>query len=162
MANLKLLCDEIFGQGECLIWRKSDDGRYGKMKNTKTTRSDHEYVIVVFKASCEFNKIKRLPNFSSKPRKDSRGKWWQGYIARGERGSNPNHSRYYTVTAPNGNTFTAQFEVDEDEFNQLNANGYIHWAEAGTPYRKIYTHEKKEIVASSIFLDVGTSLFRCL
>ena len=161
IANLKLLCDEIWGQNnDILIWRKSDDGRYGKMKNTNTCRNDHDYIVVAFNniKACKFNKVRVLPAFASKPRKDSDGrKWWPGYIARGENGSNPKHKRYYTVKSPGGKKFAAQFEVEQEEFDELNKQGYIHWSDKGIPYRKIYIDEKREIVASSIFLDTGTS-----
>ena len=158
--RLRMLMDEIFGSDktEIIIWRKSDDGRYGKMKNTNTVRSDHEYVIAGFKSKQELNKIKRLPYFSTPPRKEEGGrKWWTGYIARGERGSNESHANYYTVTAPNGKKFTAQFEESKEEFARLNENGYVHWAESGVPYRKIYTDELRLTVSSSVLLDVGTS-----
>ena len=158
--RLRMMMDEIFGpkNSEIIIWRKSDDGRYGKMKNTKTVRNDHEYVVVGFKGDCLFSKIMALPQFANPPTKlDKKGKWWTGYIARGERGSNPKHSRYYTVTAPNGKEFSAQFEVEKTEFNRLDRAGYIHWSSTGIPYRKIYSHEPRPIVASSVFLDVGTS-----
>ena len=92
VGHLRLIMDEIFGaESESIVWRKSDEGRYGKMKQTKTVRSDHDFVLVGFKNKDEvfFSKIFDLPNFSSKPRKDKKGFWWPGYIARGERGSNP-------------------------------------------------------------------------
>ena len=55
-TNLKLLCDEIFGEDnvDTMIWRKSGAGRDGKMKNTTTFRKDHEYIVVCF------NDIKKL------------------------------------------------------------------------------------------------------
>ncbi len=156
--RLRMLMETIFNKVEMIIWRKTDDGRYGKMKHTKTVRNDHEYVIIGFKSYAKFSKIWALPFFNSRPRQDKKGrKWWQGYIARGEEGSNPNHVRYYSVTAPNGKKFTAQFEVDRAEFDQLNKDGYIHWSGSGTPYRKMYADEPRLLTCSSVFLDVGTT-----
>jgi len=158
--HLHLLMNEIFGSNktETIIWRKSDDGRYGKMKQTKTVRNDHEYIMAGYKDGAVFSKIMALPFFSSRPREDKDGrKWWSGYIARGERGGNPNHENFYTVTSPNGKKRSAQFEVNYEEFIRLDMAGYIHWSNSGIPYRKIYTHEERPIVGSSVFLDVGTS-----
>ncbi len=157
--HLRMLMDEIFGnKTEMIIWRKIDDGRYGKMKNTKTVRNDHEYIMAGFKSSAVFSKIKKLPYFASRPRADENGrKWWSGYIARGERGSNESHANYYTVTSPTGEKFSAQFEVDKKEFIRLDKIGYIHWSSSGTAYRKVYVDEPRLSVPSSVLLDVGTT-----
>ena len=140
-----------------MVWRKSGDGRYGKMKNTTTFRNDHEYVLVAYKdkGKSKLGKIKIYPNFNSKPKKEGDRYYWVGYIARGERGTNKTHKNYYSVKDPNGKTFWAQFELSKEEFLELDKGGGIYWAKSGIPYRKIYTDEHREIVCSSILLDVG-------
>jgi len=156
--NLRAIIDDVFGENnvEIMIWRKSGDGRYGKMKNTLTFRNDHEYVVVAYKRTARLNKIKIFPNFNSLPKRDEDGReFWVGYIARGERGSNVNHKNYYSVKAPNGKAFSAQFELSKDDFLNLDKAGGIYWTNSGTPYRKIYKDEYREIICSSILFDVG-------
>ncbi len=157
--NLRLLVDKVFVEKnvEIMVWRKSGDGRYGKMKNTTTFRNDHEYVLVAYKnkTKSKLSKIKIYPNFNSKPKKEGDRYYWVGYIARGERGTNKSHKNYYSVKDPNGKTFSAQFELNKEEFLELDKNGGIYWTKSGIPYRKIYTDEHREIVCSSMLLDVG-------
>ena len=80
-ANLKLLCDEIFGEGnvEQLIWRKTDMTD-GVMKITHRFRVEHEYVLAVYKnkSNVFFNKVMSLSRVKGKypnPDKDYRGDW---------------------------------------------------------------------------------------
>lgn len=156
--NLRLLLNEIFGEKniEIMIWRKSGDGRYGKMKNTLTFRNDHEYILAAYKGKGRLNKIKIYPNFLSTPKKDDKGReFWSGYIARGARGSSKGHRNYYSVKAPNGKTFSAQFELSKPEFLELDKAGGIYWTGTGIPYRKIYRDEYRQIVCPSVLLDVG-------
>lgn len=74
--RLRMMMEEIFGTGkvEVIIWRKSDDGRYGKMKNTKTVRNDHEYIVMGYKSETLFSKIKMFPSFNQRPREDKDGR----------------------------------------------------------------------------------------
>ena len=158
-ARLRLLCDEIFGEEniEVMVWRKSGDGRYGKMKNTKTFRNDHEYVLVGYKKLKNLNKIRTYPDFKTKPRKEGERYFWVGYIARGKKGNNKEHKNYYSVTSPTGKIFEAQFEVSKEEFLALEKKGKILWTESGTPYRKIYKDEYREIICPSVLLDAGST-----
>jgi len=67
LSQLKLLCDEIFGEKnvEVMIWYKiPEEGTagQGKMKITHRFRLDHEYILVCYKDrnSLKFNKPLRL------------------------------------------------------------------------------------------------------
>lgn len=159
VANLLALLDEVFGQGnvETLVWKTVDEGRYGKMKQTDSFRSDHQFVAAAYIGERSLNKALVKPEFRSKPKKDEKGEFWTGYIARGERGSNPAHRNYYTVTSPDGVAFTAQFEVSREEFASLDKAGYVYWTASGIPYRKIYRHELREVTPSSVLDSFGTS-----
>ena len=50
LANLKLLCDNIFGEEniESMIWHKVDNDS-GKLKITHRFRNEHEYILCVYK-----------------------------------------------------------------------------------------------------------------
>lgn len=159
-AQLKLLCDQIFGQEniETMIWRKSGVGRDGKMKNTTTFRNDHEYVIVAFKQVKALNKSFEKPNWENEygnPDNDPRGAYKAGSISRKESASNPNHSNYYTVFSPTGKSFTRQFDVSKDKFNELDKDNRIYWGKdkSAVPAIKIFVNEEREVTTSSLIDD---------
>ena len=71
-ANLKILCDEIFGEENfvsTLIWRKIEENSSsgGTMKITKNFRKDHEFSVCYAKNYDLFltNKFLELPNFEN-------------------------------------------------------------------------------------------------
>ena len=156
-ANLKLLCDEIFGEEntEMMIWRKSGIGRDGKMKNTTTFRNDHEYVIVAHKLNKNLNKSFEKPQWENEygnPDNDPRGNYKAGSISRKEEASNPNSENYYTVISPSGKTFTRQFEIAKELFDKLVTDKRIYWGKNGdaVPSQKIFAEEKREVSTSSL------------
>ena len=170
----KLLLDSIFSENntQIMIWRKSGDGRDGKMKNTTTFRIDHEYLLVAYKKTPLLNKLCSLPNFVNdypNPDNDPRGNYKAGSISRKESASNPNHKNYYSVTSPSGKVFTRQFDISKEEFNKLNndiainSNGKpvsrIYWGknDDSVPSLKIFINEERFITPSSILLNNGTT-----
>ena len=163
-ANLKVLCDSIFGgeNTDVMIWRKSGVGRDGKMKNTTTFRKDHEYIIVCFKSEKSLNKIIEIPNFTNEYKNidnDPRGEWMSGSISRSDKASNPNHENYYSVTSPSGRIITRQFEITKEEFNHLNSDNRISWGKNGdsVPRVKVFINEKRQVTPYSLLLDKGTT-----
>lgn len=170
----KMLLDEIFGENntQIMIWRKSGDGRDGKMKNTTTFRIDHEYLLVAHKSEAKLNKLCALPNFVNdypNPDNDPRGNYKAGSISRKESASNPNHKNYYTVTSPSGKTFTRQFDISKEEFDALNNDilincdgkpvSRIYWGknDDSVPSSKIFINEERMVTPSSILLNNGTT-----
>lgn len=170
----KMLLDEIFGENntQIMIWRKSGDGRDGKMKNTTTFRIDHEYLLVAYKSEAKLNKLCALPNFVNdypNPDNDPRGNYKAGSISRKESASNPNHKNYYTVTSPSGKTFTRQFDISKEEFDALNNDilincdgkpvSRIYWGknDDSVPSSKIFINEERMVTPSSILLNNGTT-----
>jgi adenine-specific DNA-methyltransferase len=163
-AQLKILCDELFGEDNVgiMVWRKSGDGRDGKMKNTTTYRIDHEYVIVCFKKNKILNKILEKPNFKGKlenPDNDSKGDWLSGSISRKESASNPKHKNYYEVTSPSGKKHKRQWDIPKEDFIKLNKEGRIYWGANGgnVPRIKIFESEERSITPYSILLNHGTT-----
>ena len=156
-ANLKLLCDEIFGEEntEVMIWRKSGIGRDGKMKNTTTFRNDHEYIIVAYKLNKNLNKSYEKPEWANKygnPDNDPRGNYKSGSLSRKEEASNPNSENYYSVTSPSGKVFIRQFEISKQEFEKLDADNRIYWGKNGdaVPALKVFEEEKRKVTTSSL------------
>ena len=173
-AQLKLLCDEIFGinNTDTMVWRKSGESRDGKMKNTTTFRKDHEYILLCFKRKNVLNKIKENPNFQNEypnPDKDPRGSYKAGSISRKEEASNPNHKNYYSVISPSEKIFTRQFDITKEEFDKLNNDtvlnseeklvSRIYWGKEGSavPAIKIFIKEERSITPYSILLNKGTT-----
>lgn len=157
-AQLKILCDEIFGEEntDVIIWRKSGVGRDGKMKNVSTFRKDHEYIIVCFKNIAKLNRSFEIPNWVNSydnPDNDPRGAYKAGSISRREDASDSNHKNFYQVISPNGKIFERQFDFSKEEFERLNQDGRIYWGKNGdsVPSIKIFENEPRETNTSSIF-----------
>lgn len=172
-GNLKLLCDKIFQEEmvDTMVWRKSGEGRDGKMKNTTTFRKDHEYIICCFKKQL-LNKLIEKPNFQNEygnPDNDPRGNYKAGSISNKESASNPNHEYYYSVTAPGGKVFTRQFNFSKEEFDRYNNDvlinedgrkvSRIYWGKNNNsvPAIKIFINEERTVTPSSLFLNKGTT-----
>ena len=161
-AYLKVLMDEVFGRSShTLMWRKTGDGRDGKMKNTNVFRKDHEYIHVGFKGGEYLNKSYEKPNWINSypnPDNDSRGNYKAGSISRKEDSSNPNSGKYYTVISPSGKEFTRQFDISKEEFEKLDRDNRIYWGQNldNVPSVKIFENEKRTVTTSSILLNKST------
>jgi len=174
LSNLKYLLDEIFSEKnvDVMIWKKSGEGRYGKMKNVTTFRKDHEYVLVAFKNVQRFNKIKEIPSFKNvygNPDKDPRGEYKAGSISKKESASNEKSPNFYTVVSPSGKRFTRQFEITKEEFERLNKDilinpdgkkvSRIYWGknQDSVPSIKIFVNEIREITPYSVLSTKGST-----
>lgn len=162
-SHLRILCDKIFGEDnvEQMIWKRSGFGRDGKMKNTATFRIDHEYIIVCYKDK-KLNKLLEKPDFQNtypNPDNDPRGPYKAGSISRREDASNLEHENYYKVTSPSGKAFTRQFDIPEEEFQQLDQDGRIYWGKNNdaVPAIKIFIGEERSITPYSVLLNKGTT-----
>ena len=173
MHHLKMLMQELFRYTDVIIWRKSGESRWGKMKNVTTFRKDHEYIIVGYNAAgLNFNKMWELPDFVhvySNPDNDPRGKYKAGSISKKEEASDPKHRNYYTVISLSGRKITRQWDIPKERFEELdkdiliNKDGKkvsrIYWGENGNniPAIKIFLNEKRYVTSYSIFLNKGTT-----
>lgn len=164
ISNVLKICNEIFGETNVstMIWRKCGDGRDGKMKNTVTFRTDHEYLVFCYKKQQKLNKVLEYPEFKnqySNIDNDSRGNYKAGSISRKEGDSNPSHRNYYSVKSPSGKIFTRQFDIPEEEFKKLDLDNRIYWGKdgKGVPSIKIFLNEKREVTPYSILLNKGTT-----
>jgi len=165
MAQLKLLCDSIFGENnvEVMIWHKvSDDS--GKLKITYRFRREHEYIIVCYKQKEEtfFKKYLSDRNYKNEytnPDNDPRGAYKQGIISSSEASSNPNGKNYYSITTPSGRVVTRQWRVDKEELKKLDADNRIYYGKNGDsiPSLKVFVSEQKETTPTSILSELGTA-----
>lgn len=165
VAQLKLLCDSIFGENnvDIMIWHKVEDDS-GRLKVTHRFRREHEYVIVCFKnrEKVFFRKYLSDRNYKNEytnPDNDPRGAYKQGIISNTEEKSSHNGKNYYSVTTPGGRVVTRQWRVEEEEFNKLNADNRIYYGKDGNsiPSIKVFISEQKETTPTSILTGVGTA-----
>ncbi len=140
-ANLKLICDEIFGAGNFVnnfMWL------HGKGKKDRFSRTLQQYVIVYAKNRDllpEWND-KSYTNYEfTNPDNDLKGKWFSGSLSFSESRSNPLHPNFYEITSPTGVVWKRQWQVSKNEMQQLIDNGDISWGNPiscdGVPRQKI-------------------------
>ena len=168
-AQLKLLCDEIFGESnvETMIWHQISTLKgagSGKMKLTPRFRNEHEYIFVCYKnkKNTRFNKVyaySKTKNEYGNIDNDPRGNWISGETCKSESRSNPNGKNYYSVETPSGLVYTRQWHFSEEEFALLRLDNRIYFGKKGdsVPRLKKFVNEKREIVQSSILNDVGNN-----
>lgn len=172
MAQLMMLCQEIFGEEnvEVLVWRKN--GKQGNTKKIKRIKNTHEYIIIAYKNKeiTEFGKMKILPTWqsTSNPDNDPRGNWMSGNISNDDNRSRTDSPNYYSVTTPSGRVVTREWFITKEEYEKLatdiliNTEGKevsrIYFASdgAGIPRIKRFKNEEQEFYFDSIIDSLGT------
>lgn len=166
-ANLKLLCDKIFGENnvETYIWCLQDKTEGSFVKTSKNTvRKEHEYIVACFKTEIiKFNKYRAQREFSegsfSNPDDDPRGEWFSGNMSRNGIKSTTG-SKYFTITTPTGKTYTRNWTLTKEEFEEKLKNNEIFFSKNGdgVPRLKIYKDSNNFSIQSSLFTDCHTSI----
>lgn len=166
-ANLKLLCDQIFGESfvETNIWSLIDKSESTFEKTAgNTTRKEHEYIItcrkhwwIKFKKYHE-NLFYENSNFSN-PDNDSRGERFSGNISRTWIKTTTG-SKYYTIETPSGKQYTRNRTLSKEEYQEALFNNRIYFPKDWdwVPRYKIFATDTKETIQSSIFSDLKTSI----
>lgn len=166
-ANLKLLCDQIFDEKrtETYIWclQDSTEGSFVKT-SSNTVRKEHEYIIVCFKnTGIKFKKYlsKAIYDESkfSNPDNDERGVWFSGNISRNGIKTTTG-SKYYTIKTPSGKEYSRNWTLSREEYQKALEDNRIFFPKngEGVPRLKIFPSEAKEVIQSSLFTDVHTSI----
>lgn len=166
-ANLKLLCDDIFGEEntEQYIWDVREDGTMPKTAKN-TVRKEHEYIIAVFRKP-ENKKLNKYRSFKyteneewGNPDNDPRGPWMSANMSRGS-GKGTGGSKSYIIKNPAGVDFDRDWSVYEHEYYELLNDNRIYFANdgEGVPRRKIFQNEEVESIQSSIFEKLKSSQF---
>lgn len=149
-TNLKKICDELFGENNCIgvgQWRRVE-GKPGKSKGMGRTS---EFILIYSKNQADFE-IGTLPISESGLKEfryeDENGKFRRGQIYYPNRGI---HN--YEVKSPYGNTISGDFTIKKEVFDEYNNKGLIYWAEQGdhTPYLKIYLSTFKGVTPTNTF-----------
>ena len=167
-ANLKLICDEIFGVNNFVAmfaWEKRKN-----RENRKQISSRHEYILCFGKNLIGKRIINQLPmtpkalaNYKN-PDNDPRGLWKSDpVIAQAGHGTK---SQFYTLIAPNGKRHELEsgccWRFSEEAIKREIAEGRIWFGKDGNgvPRKKTYLNEKdRGLTPESIIFaeDVGTT-----
>ena len=159
-ANLKLLCDEVFGSRNLisqLCWRR----RKTQANLAKNISQVHEYVLLYAKNS-DYASINRVPyseEFIKKtfknPDNDPKGLYQTGPLARPANSSN----REYTLRMPNGRNITAKWSCSQETFNQYVKENrlVIPRGGEGMPRIKIYLSELPGIIPNTWLDNIASN-----
>ena len=146
-ANLKLLCDEIFGEGNFIcnfIWqtKKAAQG----MTTENMVVNNHEYILVYVKDHSMFRfigKERDANNGFSNPDNDPRGLWKRQYLQRLGQGL-----PVRTIVDPkNGNTFSFETPYTQEKLNNWILDNRIIFPETteNYPARKEFLNEYEHL-----------------
>ena len=159
-ANLKKVCDEIFGESNFInnfMWL------HGKGKKDNWSRTLQQYILCYCKNKDYLPpwKDSRTTNYEfSNPDNDQKGKWFSGSLSFSESRSNPLHENYYTITSPSGINWTRQWQISQVEMNELISNGDIFWGYYpnydSVPRQKIRP-SVIEVIPANILENCGTT-----
>ena len=161
LYNLKLLCDQIFGEENFVndfMWL------HGKGKKDTWSRTLQQHTL------CYARDKKQLPAFrevqttdwaTTNADNDPRGNWFSGSISFTEKRSNPNHKNFYSITSPGGKVWTRQWQTDEAHMKELIADNRIFWGKAPSydkvPRIKIFNEEQSEVIPRNIIEPLETT-----
>lgn len=162
-ANLKLLCDEIFGEKNFInnfIWL------IGKGKKDKWSRTTQQYILCYAKNKSvlpAFTETKLAQGNFSNPDNDPRGAWLSGSISFDEKRSNKKRDTYFTITSPSGIEWKRQWQVEsKEEMDNLLSDNRIYFGKApeykNVPRKKIFPFDKNQIIPSNLLDNHGTTL----
>ena len=173
VENLKLLCNELFGEKntEFLIWRKN--GKQGNTKKILRFKNTHEYIIACYmnREEKHLGKCKLFPNWKNEyPNSDNdpRGSYKAGNISLMEEKSDPESPNFYTITTPTGKQYTREWFISKKEFERLDNDkvensdgkllGRIYYPNNGdgVPALKIFKSEEQYYYFDSIIDEMGT------
>lgn len=160
-ANLKLICDEIFGAGnfvDNVIWQKI----FAPKNSAKYFSANHDFIVVYAKEKNKWfrNPLKRTDEQNSRynnPDNDPRGPWTSGDLS----ARNPYSLGIYPIVAPGGRIIDGPpkgtfWRVAKEKFQALDADGRIWWGKDrnNVPRLKRFLSEIQDgIVPQTIWLN---------
>ena len=169
-AQLKLLCDEIFGQENfigSLIWRKKDGG--GQTDEYFVT--EHEYIFCYKKGDFCWIDETEEHNVNSYKREDDKGRYKLVKLEKWGSGARKEDrlTMHFPLTAPDKTEFTpiapdgnpGRFRVGRKTMDDIIAENRLHWEfkNRWIPYEKVYYVPEKEKVlkARSILYKIANT-----
>lgn len=161
-ANLKLLCDNIFGEYGFInnfMWL------HGKGKKNRQSRTLQQYTLAYCKngrdALNEWTMTREARGTFANPDNDPKGAWFSGSISFSEERSNKSSSKYFKVTSPSGIVWERQWMCTKEEMEQYLQEGKIYFGDApeyaNTPRLKIYPSDTNELIPDNIIDHCSTT-----
>ena len=162
-ANLKLLCDDVFGEENFInnfIWLT------GKGKKDTWSRTTEQYILCYAKHKSllpAFLEIQSAQGKFLNPDNDPRGDWFSGSISFDEKRSNGTRDTYFTIISPSGVKWTRQWQVEtKAEMDELLKDNRIYFGPApdykNVPRKKIFRFDENEIIPTNLLDGYGTTL----
>lgn len=147
-STLNLICNEIFGSDnvESIVWAKESESNSGKMKNTKTFRDVHEYIIVCYKN-------KRLIQFAKINEALENGKFQTTNLAKNNSNKNGDIDRIFEIVNPeNGQSWTDEWKYDKETIDNLFRENLLWFGKDGSnkPRQILPTDDRRSVFVESI------------
>lgn len=151
IANLRRLCDEIFGDLNfvaTIIWQKV----YAPKSSARHFSEDHDYLVVYARNAQQWvpNLLPRTADQNAdykNPDNDKRGPWKANNLS----ARNYYSKGTYSIKCPGGRLIEGPprgryWAISEEKLRQLNAEGRVWWGLDGNnvPSPKIYLSEVKD------------------
>lgn len=160
-SQLKLLCDEIFGENNFVqnfMWL------HGKGKKDTWSRTLQQYILCYAKNKSELASWSFLASADydfKNPDNDPRGAWFSGSVSFSEERSNKKHKNYYEITSPSGIVWKRQWQCTKKEMEEYLKDKKIFFGTApkydAVPRLKIFPDDTSEQIPQNIIEGVGTT-----
>ncbi|WP_291050581.1 MULTISPECIES: site-specific DNA-methyltransferase [unclassified Empedobacter] len=140
-ANLKKLCDEIFGEENfvaCINWRKTfNQSNIGNIAKVK------EYILLYTK-NINLLKLGRIP-LSNEALKEYRYSDEKGKFARTRLMHTTRGRHKYSILSPNNVLLEGTWMVKKEDLEEMIKNNEVYWAKDGDGYPngKVYLDNEK-------------------
>lgn len=161
LYHLKLLCDQIFGEGNFINDFQWLCGKGKKDYFSRTMQQSNLCYAKNRKKLSPFADFKETSWADSNTDGDARGNWFSGSISFSEKRSNPNHPNYFEISSPSGAKWKRQWLLPKNEIERLLKEDKIYFGEppefSNVPRRKIFNGEKTEIIPKNIIDDVKST-----
>lgn len=156
-ANLKLICDEIFGVSNFLtdlIWRSSDSSN----NDAKQFSVDYNHTLVYTKQlGWQPNKLERSEDNNvhyKNPDNDPNGPWFSGNLS----SPSPRPNLTFDISSPNGTIIKPPkngWRWRKERIEEMIASGeMIYSADETRLIKKTYLKDQSGIVPSNIWWDI--------
>jgi adenine-specific DNA-methyltransferase len=154
-AQLKLLCDSVFGENNFvsnMIWHSNKS----VLKQSKTIRKDHEYVLVYSLKyhNVSISKLENKMEFFN-PDNDKNGEWFSSNATYSS--NDKKHKNYFGIKLPNKETCYRVWKFSEKEFK--NGEVSLYFNNGNVPRLKIYKndYDLNTSIPSSLILNNSTT-----
>lgn len=162
VANLRHLCDEIFGPSNfvcAFMWKRKRE----TSNDSKNVAIQGEYILAYSRSAAAQLKLEPLSaNYLQSSYKDATPDFpdgrWRGVpltVSKGLQGG----GYTYPVVSPSGKRITRLWAYPEERFERLRAAGRVYWGKdgSGIPQRVIYAHESRGQPTSNYWSDTSSN-----